>query len=40
MPEGSRRWPEQGISRIPYWVYTDPALYAREHQPGAGKIGM
>ena len=25
-----RKWPEQGVSRIPYWVYTDPAVYARE----------
>ena len=25
-----RKWPEEGVSRIPYWVYTDPAVYARE----------
>lgn len=24
------RWPQEGISRVPYWVYSDPALYARE----------
>ena len=27
-----RRWPQEGITRIPYWVYTDPELYAREQQ--------
>lgn len=26
----ARRWPEQGISRIPNWVYTDPDIFARE----------
>ena len=25
-----RRWPAQGATRIPYWVYTDPDLYRRE----------
>jgi salicylate 5-hydroxylase large subunit len=25
-----RKWPEEGVSRIPYWVYTDPAVYQRE----------
>ena len=25
-----RKWPEGGVSRIPYWVYSDPAVYARE----------
>ena len=24
------RWPEEGLSRIPDWVYTDPEIYARE----------
>lgn len=24
------QWPKEGISRIPYWVYTDPEVYARE----------
>src|SRR4051812_21237466 len=23
-------WPEQGLARIPYWLYTDPQVYARE----------
>ncbi len=26
------QWPEEGISRIPYWVYTDPEIYAREQE--------
>ncbi|MEZ5649871.1 MAG: aromatic ring-hydroxylating dioxygenase subunit alpha [Burkholderiaceae bacterium] len=26
----TRRWPAEGFTRIPYWVYTDPELYARE----------
>ncbi len=25
-----RRWPDGGTTRIPYWVYTDPEIYARE----------
>ena len=27
-----RVWPAEGVTRIPYWVYTDPELYAREQQ--------
>lgn len=27
-----RRWPEEGITRVPNWVYTDPAVYAREQE--------
>ncbi len=27
-----RRWPEGGIARVPNWVYTDPAVYAREQE--------
>jgi salicylate 5-hydroxylase large subunit len=23
-------WPEESLARIPYWVYTDPGVYARE----------
>ncbi len=23
-------WPEEGISRVPYWVYSDPGIYKRE----------
>jgi salicylate 5-hydroxylase large subunit len=26
------RWPEAGLSRIPYWVYTDPEIYKREQE--------
>ena len=25
-------WPAQGISRVPYWAYTDPQVYAREQE--------
>jgi len=25
-------WPKQGVSRIPYWIYSDPELYAREQE--------
>ena len=25
-----REWPDSTISRIPYWLYTDPAIYRRE----------
>ncbi|MGH6799310.1 MAG: Rieske 2Fe-2S domain-containing protein, partial [Roseiarcus sp.] len=25
-----RRWPEPQAGRVPYWVYTDEALYGRE----------
>jgi salicylate 5-hydroxylase large subunit len=27
-----RAWPDEGVTRIPYWVYSDPELYAREQQ--------
>ena len=27
-----RRWPDRGVSRVPYWVYTDPDLFAREQR--------
>lgn len=27
-----QQWPREGISRIPYWVYTDPEIYAREQE--------
>ena len=26
----TRTWPIEGLTRVPYWVYTDPALYAAE----------
>jgi salicylate 5-hydroxylase large subunit len=25
-----RKWPKEGVSRVPYWVYSDPAVYTRE----------
>ena len=28
----ARRWPDDGVSRIPYWVYTDPDIYRREQE--------
>ena len=28
----SRQWPERGVSRIPFWVYSDPEIYAREQE--------
>lgn len=27
---GPRKWPAQGNTRVPYWIYTDPDLYRRE----------
>jgi anthranilate 1,2-dioxygenase large subunit len=29
-PQGERRWPEEGFTRIPYWVYTDRDVFDRE----------
>ncbi len=29
-PAGPRSWPAEGLARVPYWVYTDPEVYARE----------
>ena len=26
----ARTWPRDGSARVPAWVYTDPALFARE----------
>ena len=31
-PPIDRTWPAEGVSRIPYWAYTDPAIYAREQE--------
>ena len=28
--QGERRWPEEGFTRIPYWVYTDRDVFDRE----------
>lgn len=25
-----RKWPEEGVSRVPYWVYSDPEIFKRE----------
>ncbi|MEJ7723705.1 MAG: Rieske 2Fe-2S domain-containing protein, partial [Ilumatobacteraceae bacterium] len=27
-----RRWPDAGVTRVPFWVYTDVALYEREQE--------
>ena len=27
-----RRWPEGGIMRIPFWVYTNPEIYRLEQE--------
>ena len=27
-----RAWPEEGSARVPYWVYQDPEVYAREQE--------
>jgi Rieske 2Fe-2S protein len=30
---GARRvWPKEGITRIPYWIDSDPEVYAREEE--------
>jgi anthranilate 1,2-dioxygenase large subunit len=29
-PAESRKWPEEGFTRIPYWVYTDQEVFDRE----------
>ena len=39
------RWPAEGLSRIPDWVYTDPDIYAREverifHGPTWNCVGL
>ncbi len=28
--EGARVWPQEGWTRVPYWIYTDPDIYQRE----------
>ena len=28
----SRQWPTEGLARVPYWVYSDQELYAREQE--------
>ena len=27
-----RHWPELGVSRVPYWAYSDPEIYAKEQE--------
>ncbi|HEY7664697.1 MAG TPA: Rieske 2Fe-2S domain-containing protein, partial [Xanthobacteraceae bacterium] len=29
-PAASRAWPAEGLTRVPYWVYSDPAVYEAE----------
>lgn len=26
------RWPDEGVSRLPYWIYTDATIYAAEEE--------
>jgi salicylate 5-hydroxylase large subunit len=26
------RWPQEGCSRVPFWIYSDPTIYAREQE--------
>ena len=28
--QGHGSWPAQGVSRVPYWVYSDPGVFQRE----------
>jgi len=30
--DARREWPKEGITRIPYWIYSDPEVYAREQE--------
>src|SRR4029453_2270276 len=27
-----RSWPAEGVTRVPFWVYSDPDIYAREQE--------
>jgi len=27
-----RRWPTEGLGRVPYWIYSDPDVYDREQE--------
>ena len=31
VPE-SRSWPEEGVTRVPYWVYQDERVYRLEQE--------
>jgi len=28
----ARHWPDEGVTRVPYWIYTDPEIYRVEQQ--------
>ena len=28
----SRVWPAEGLTRVPYWIYQDESIYAREQE--------
>lgn len=30
--DSRHRWPEEGLVRVPYWVYSDPEIYAEEQE--------
>jgi len=32
IPSDPRTWPAEGLARVPYWVYQDEAIYAREQE--------
>jgi phenylpropionate dioxygenase-like ring-hydroxylating dioxygenase large terminal subunit len=32
MTAEARHWPEEGVTRVPYWVYSDRELYEREQE--------
>src|SRR5262249_17882288 len=32
IPTDTRRWPPEGLTRVPYWLYTDSDVYRREQE--------
>jgi salicylate 5-hydroxylase large subunit len=28
----ARQWPEGGLSRVPYWIYTDAEVYLADQE--------
>src|SRR5262245_466821 len=32
IPSAERVWPVEGVTRVPYWIYQDPDIYAREQE--------
>jgi phenylpropionate dioxygenase-like ring-hydroxylating dioxygenase large terminal subunit len=30
--QARRNWPDEGLTRIPFWAYSDPAIYKQEQQ--------